>query len=73
MKTKNIKSKSGNVLSEANAQKLLNINRQSAIKTLLEIPSGTFDAKVVTVKTAHHVDKDRFQNAFRTFMGTQKT
>ena len=50
-------------------QKSLNTNPHSAIKNLLESPAGTVDDKVATVKAAHHVDKERFQNAFRTFMG----
>ena len=43
--------------------------RQKAIKSLLAIADQTVDDKLATVKTAHHVDKDRFQSAFRRLMG----
>jgi len=43
--------------------------RQKAIKSLLATANQTFDDKLATVKTAHHVDKDRFQSAFRSLMG----
>ena len=43
--------------------------RQKAIKSLLATADQTVDDKLATVKTAHHVDKDRFQSAFRTLMG----
>jgi len=42
---------------------------QKAIKSLLANVDCTLDDKLATVKTAHHVDKDRFQSAFRTLMG----
>ena len=42
---------------------------QKAIKNLLATADQTVDDKVATVKTAHHVDKDRFQSAFRSLMG----
>ena len=42
---------------------------QKAIKNLLATADQTVDDKLATVKTAHHVDKDRFQNAFRSLMG----
>ena len=44
-------------------------HRQKAIKSLLATADRTFDDKLATVKTAHHVDKDRFQSAFRSLMG----
>ena len=45
-----------------------NERRQLAIRSLLEtLPAGV-DEKLTTVKAAHHVDKDRFQNAFRSLM-----
>ena len=44
-------------------------NRQKAIKSLLANADQTVDDKLTTVKTAHHLDKDRFQNAFRSLMG----
>ena len=44
-------------------------HRQKAIKSLLATADRTLDDKLATVKTAHHVDKDRFQSAFRSLMG----
>ncbi|MDA8716932.1 hypothetical protein N9M78_03160 [Alphaproteobacteria bacterium] len=44
-------------------------HRQKAIKSLLATSDRTLDDKLATVKTAHHVDKDRFQSAFRSLMG----
>ena len=44
-------------------------HRQQAIKSLLATADHTLDDKLATVKTAHHVDKDRFQSAFRCLMG----
>jgi hypothetical protein len=44
-------------------------HRQKAIKSLLATADHTVDYKLATVKTAHHVDKDRFQSAFRSLMG----
>ena len=41
---------------------------QKAIKNLLATADQTVDDKLATVKTAHHVDKDRFQSAFRSLM-----
>ena len=43
--------------------------RQKTIKNLLATVNHTVDDKLATVKTAHHVDKDRFQSAFRSLMG----
>ena len=42
---------------------------QKAIKNLLATADQTVDDKLATVKTAHHLDKDRFQSAFRSLMG----
>jgi hypothetical protein len=42
---------------------------QKVIKSLLATADHTVDDKLATVKTAHHVDKDRFQSAFRSLMG----
>ena len=42
---------------------------QKAIKSLFATADRTLDDKLATVKTAHHVDKDRFQSAFRSLMG----
>ena len=69
LKTKHIKSKTSSELRVNSSRIPSNTNRSSAIKSLLESSARTFDDKVATVKTAHHVDKERFQNAFRTFMG----
>ena len=44
-------------------------HRQKAIKRLFATADRTLDDKLATVKTAHHVDKDRFQSAFRSLMG----
>ena len=44
-------------------------HRQKAIKSLFATADRTLDDKLATVKTAHHVDKDRFQSAFRSLMG----
>jgi len=42
---------------------------QNAIKSLLANVDRTVDDKLATVKTAQHLDKDRFQSAFRSLMG----
>ena len=39
-----------------------------AIKTLLAGHDGSIDDKIATVKTAHKVDKRRFETAFQTLM-----
>jgi hypothetical protein len=44
-------------------------HRQKAIKSLFATADRTLDDKLATVKTAHYVDKDRFQSAFRSLMG----
>ena len=44
-------------------------HRQEAIKSLLATADRTLDDKLATVKTAQHLDKDRFQSAFRNLMG----
>jgi len=51
------------------APKVEKDHRQKAIKSLLATADHTVDDKLATVKTAHHVDKDRFQSAFRSLMG----
>ena len=57
------------------ADKMANSNdvRQLAIRSLLEISPVGVDDKLTTVKAAHHVDKERFQSAFRIFMGNAKS
>ena len=44
-------------------------HHQKAIKSLLVTADQTIDDKLATVKIVHHVDKDRFQSAFRSLMG----
>ena len=57
------------------AGKMANSNdvRQLAIRSLLKGSPVGVDDKLTTVKAAHHVDKDRFQSAFRVFMGESKS
>ena len=61
--------------SEGPGDKLLNSKdqRQLAIRSLLENSPVGVDDKLTTVKAAHHVDKDRFQSAFRSLMRSGKT
>lgn len=47
--------------------------RRLAIRSLLENSPVGVDDKLTTVKAAHHVDKDRFQSAFRSLMGDAKS
>ena len=47
--------------------------RQHAIRSLLENSPVGIDDKLITVKAAHHVDKDRFQSAFRSLMRDGKS
>ena len=56
--------------SQEPADKLTNNNdmRQLVIRNLLEKSHVSADEKLATVKAAHHIDKDRFQSAFRSFM-----
>ena len=57
------------------ADKVVNSSdtRQVAIRGLLEnLPVGV-DDKLTTIKAAHHVDKDRFQSAFRSLMRKAKS
>jgi len=46
--------------------------RQTTIKSLLASVDGSLDDKLATLKTAHLVDKDRFQSAFRSLMTSTK-
>ena len=46
---------------------------QLAIKTLLETESKGAEEKLTILKAAHHVDKDRFQSAFRSLMNASKS
>jgi hypothetical protein len=43
-------------------------HRHKVIKSLLATADHSADDKLATVKTAHHLDKDRFQSAFRSLM-----
>ena len=54
--------------------KLQNSNgqRQLAIKCLLESDCINVEDKLAILKTAHHVDKDRFHSAFRSLLGPSK-
>ena len=57
------------------ANKVVNSSdtRQVAIRSLLENSPVGVDDKLTTVKAAHHVDKDRFQSAFRSLMRKAKS
>ena len=46
--------------------------RRLAIRSLLENSPVGVDDKLTTLKAAHHVDKDRFQSAFRSLMRDTK-
>ena len=46
--------------------------RHLAIKSLFKNLPVNVDDKLATVKVARHVDKDRFQSAFRRLMGSAK-
>ena len=61
--------------SKCTGDKLANPNniRQLAIRSLLENSPVGVDDKLTTVKAAHHVDKDRFQSAFRSLMRDGKS
>ena len=50
-----------------------NERRQLAIRSLLETLPNGINEKLTTVKAAHYVDKARFQSAFRSLMGANKT
>ena len=47
--------------------------RQLAIRSLLENSPVGVDDKLTTIKAARHVDKDRFQSAFRSLMRDAKS
>ena len=49
-----------------------NERRQLAIRRLLETLPVDVDDKLVTLKVAHHVDKDRFQSALQSLMRNTK-
>jgi hypothetical protein len=42
--------------------------QKAAMAKLLESHGCSLDDKLATVKTAHHIDKDRVQSAFRRLM-----
>ena len=72
MTEKHTKSKASYLLGVSSSQTPTIDSRHSAIKNLLESTTGSVDEKVATVKTAHYVDKERFQNAFRALMDASK-
>ena len=49
-----------------------NERRQLAIRSLLETLPVDADDKLTMLKAAHHVDKDRFQSSFKSFMKNAK-
>ena len=57
------------------AEKLGNYDdpKQFAIRSLLRSAPVSVDEKLATVKAAQYVDKDRFQNAFRSLMASSKS
>jgi hypothetical protein len=42
--------------------------QKAAVASLLASHDGSLEDKLATVKTAHHIDKDRVQSAFRRLM-----
>jgi hypothetical protein len=42
--------------------------QKAAVASLLASHDGSLDDKLATLKTAHHIDKDRVQSAFRRLM-----
>ena len=42
--------------------------KEAAVAALLASSDGSIDDKLATVKTAHRIDKDRVQSAFRRLM-----
>ena len=64
----------GHRTDEGSVNRIISNNpRQLAIKSLLETAPADVDDKLATVKTAHYVDKERFQSAFRSLMRTAKS
>ena len=61
--------------SQESAEKLVNPDdtRQLTISALFKKAPVSVDDKLTTVRAAQHVDKDRFQSAFRSFMGDAKS
>ena len=43
-------------------------SKEAAVAALLASSDGSLDDKLATVKTAHRIDKDRVQSAFRRLM-----
>ncbi len=67
--TKIVKKKSEELSSkQAKTSKIQNMNVKGSIKKLLVSPHETIEDKIATVKTAQMVDKERFENAFKTLM-----
>ena len=42
--------------------------KEAAVAALLASSNGSLDDKLATVKTVHHIDRDRVQSAFRRLM-----
>ena len=67
--TKIVQKKSAEVnSSEAETSNSTDINFNESMKNLLVSHDGTAEDKIATVKTAQMVDKERFENAFKTLM-----
>ena len=54
--------------SEAETSNSTDMNFNESMKNLLVSHDGTAEDKIATVKTAQMVDKERFENAFKTLM-----
>ena len=67
--TKIVQKKSAEVnSSEAETSNSTDMNFNESMKNLLVSHDGTAEDKIATVKTAQMVDKERFENAFKTLM-----
>ena len=49
-------------------QKSLSQSQKAAVTKMLEKHDGSLGDKLAVVKTAHHIDKERFHSAFRRLM-----
>ena len=67
--TKSVQKKSEEVASsQGETSKSDNTGFYGSMKNLLVSHDGTTEDKIATVKTAQLVDKERFENAFKTLM-----
>ena len=67
--TKSVQKKSEEVTSsQGETSKADNTDFCGSMKNLLVSHDGTTEDKIATVKTAQLVDKERFENAFKTLM-----